>query len=386
MKILIIPSWYRSGAGHQLGSFFKEQAKAIQTNNVDVIIADATLKDRKNYGLNTNFRLKKFYDEQLLTYSYTLPSFGAYRFPMIGVELYSANLKKIFKRVLKEGEKPDIIHAHSYYPAGIAALRIGRKYNIPVVITEHSSRVLMKEYGTTQKRFLKKCVQESDVFITVSSALKKSVEDICGNKEHIRVIPNIVNSKFTLGERKQNNKFIFLTVGNLVQSKRIDMLIKGFAKVYKGLTNFELRVVGDGPMKKELETLVLDLNLSEQVVFLGKKNREDVKIEMQNCDVFALVSDYETFGVVYIEALACGKPVIATRNGGAEEIVTEENGVLINKGSQDELCEAYRYIYKRYSSYNKSEISQNCINKYGETHVSEEIIKVYRKLLARKKE
>ncbi|MCK9484995.1 MAG: glycosyltransferase, partial [Candidatus Marinimicrobia bacterium] len=86
----------------------------------------------------------------------------------------------------------------------------------------------------------------------------------------------------------------------------------------------ELHIAGDGPQKKYLADLVSELDLESGVVFHGMLQRQDVFKLMRSCDLFALSSDFETFGVVLIEAMSCGLPIVATRCGGPESIITED--------------------------------------------------------------
>ena len=95
---------------------------------------------------------------------------------------------------------------------------------------------------------------------------------------------------------------------------------------------------------------------------------------------FVLPSDFETFGVVYIEALASGTPVIATRNGGAECIVTEGNGILTDVGDEEALFSAMLSLYKEYDKYDTESISKKCIDVYGEEIVGEKISALYERI------
>ena len=116
MNVLIVPSWYTIGADAQLGAFFREQALALKQSGVNVIVADATLQGREQIVSKRNFKMLHLCDEGIDTYSYTTPSFGLMRVTAIGEVLYYLNLRRICKKIWKDGIKVDVIHAHSIFP------------------------------------------------------------------------------------------------------------------------------------------------------------------------------------------------------------------------------------------------------------------------------
>jgi glycosyltransferase involved in cell wall biosynthesis len=117
------------------------------------------------------------------------------------------------------------------------------------------------------------------------------------------------------------------------------------------------------------------------VIFLGKLSHENVKKEMMKCNVFVLSSLTETFGVVLIEALSCGKPVISTKSGGPDDIITRDNGILITVNDDQDLSKAMREIYDNYHLYNSNKIRQDCLNKYGSNAITDQLINLYNEVL-----
>lgn len=172
MNILIVPSWYEACPGAQLGSFFREQALALKRSGCNVIVADATLQSMRSKKRKKMFSIQKKDDEGLLTYSYFMPTLGLMRSPKLGAIVCTYNLEKIFRLIIKDGHKIDVIHAHSFYFAGVAATRLGKKYGIPVVVTEHSSAIISKKLGNQKIVLLKETVENSERFICVGNGLK----------------------------------------------------------------------------------------------------------------------------------------------------------------------------------------------------------------------
>ena len=105
---------------------------------------------------------------------------------------------------------------------------------------------------------------------------------------------------------------------------------------------------------------------------------------MSKCDAFVLASKYETFGVVYIEALASGKPVIGTYNGGAEDIINDSNGLLVKVDDINDLGNAMKKIIKNINIYNSEEIRNDCIEKYSKKKIIKDIINEYNNVLERR--
>ncbi|MEH7255644.1 glycosyltransferase, partial [Neobacillus niacini] len=99
--------------------------------------------------------------------------------------------------------------------------------------------------------------------------------------------------------------------------------------------------------------------------------------QMQQCDAFLLPSAHETFGVVYIEALACGKPVIGAKNGGADGIINQTNGILIDVDNITQLISAMKTIYGNIDNYNNIEISKGCISNFGQKIIASRLLDIY---------
>lgn len=381
MKILVLPSWYGTKEDHFAGSFFREQSIALQKLGHTVVLLDATFNDRYHYFEPSNFIVEKYDDEGMMTYSHTIPSFGAVRRDDGGYRHYLKRVLRLYDKIRSEYGKFDIVQAHSFMPAGIAACVIGKRENIPVVITEHSSGVLKKELPDRKIRLLKKCVAKAHSFVCVSRRLKDSVEDLTGITNKVQVIPNSYCDFFRYeNDVKKIAFFSFLSVGNLVESKRNDLTISAFKKAFGGDGRIRLDIIGDGADRFRLEQQIKGLHLERQVRILGRLSRETVAERMKKCDVFVLPSDFETFGVVYVEALACGKPVIATYNGGAEDIVNKKNGILVPLRDEASLADAMKLMKENRDAYSDKEIAEECRRMYGEKEVAERYVGLYKGL------
>ncbi|KJS07385.1 MAG: hypothetical protein VR77_01125 [Flavobacteriales bacterium BRH_c54] len=279
--------------------------------------------------------------------------------------------------------KPDLIHAHNMIYAGLCFIELGQKYNIPVVITEHSSQYIMGEVNNELKLKLSNTFNASNNFYAVSPELIKQLEQQFSlpiNK--IKWLPNVlddfIESKpLTIG-KNQRQKVRFLNIANLIKLKGQAELIKAFAKLSKDKDNIELIIAGEGELKEKLIHLIDTLHLNDKVKLIGLISREEVINQLDNCDVFVLPSHYETFGVVLIEALSRGVPVVSTYCGGPECIVNDSNGILVQPKNVDELAQAMLKMYHEHNNYNKEQLRESVINLYGKEAFYKRIMEIYK--------
>ena len=380
MHVMFIPSWYDNNRNKVHGSFFREQATKLQESGVKVTVAyneiwPLTLigKVKEKSGLSFNV------EKGLRTYRYKNYNFIP-KHPLM-FNVFDKRMEKLYKEVVKKEGKVDVIHAQSSLWGGISAAYVAKKYNIPLVITEHSS---VKRGQYVRESYYKRIVnsyKSADSIIAVGNGLKKEIEELTSRKD-IKVIGNLVDlSLFNIRNiKRENDEFIFFSVAFLEGEKGLDTLIKAFSMRFN---NEKVRLVigGDGSQRQWLEGIAKNEGIENQVTFTGALSREEVAEWMNKCDAFVLPSRYETFGVVYIEALASGKPVIGTFNGGAEDIVTKDVGILVNIDNIKELSDAMDYIRKNNKEYQYDKLRKYCTEKFSANVIIKKIINVYKEVI-----
>ena len=141
--------------------------------------------------------------------------------------------------------------------------------------------------------------------------------------------------------------------------------IETFANRFRGRENFRLVVAGDGPLRPALLALTEELGISEQVDVRGFINREEVMELLDKSHVFVLASRAETFGVVVVEAMARGLPVISSDIDGTREIVTEENGLLFPPGDKTALGDAMEWMVDHHEEYSRTQIVESVRSRFG---------------------
>ena len=380
MHVMFIPSWYDNNRNKVHGSFFREQANKLQENGVKVTVAyneiwPLTLMGKIKEKSGLSFKVEK----GLRTYRYKNYNFIP-KNPLM-FKVFDKRMEKLYKEITKREGKIDIIHTQSSLWGGISASYVAKKYNIPLVITEHSS----VERGVyVKKSYYKRIIESyksSNKVIAVGNGLKKEIEKLSGRND-IEVIGNLVDlSLFDIRDiKRESNEFIFFSVAFLEGEKGFDTLIKAFAEKYKN-KNAKLVVGGDGSQMEWLKGIAKSENVEDQVVFTGALSREEVANWMNKCNAFVLPSRYETFGVVYLEALASGKPVIGTFNGGAEDIVTKEVGILVEIDNVKALGEAMEYIEQNHKKYEPRALRKYCTEKFSANVIINKIINVYKEII-----
>lgn len=378
MHVLVVPSWYPTESDPVMGIFFKEQAEALQKYGHQVTVLFQEIWSIKTIGQHSQ-GLSVQSENGVPTYR-----FGGYnylpRVPHSAHKIFYKRLKKLFHRIVKEQGKPDVLHAHCCLWGGWGAARLAEEEHIPLVVTEHSTAFARNLIKPEQKKYVRATLESAGKIIAVGPGLKKELSCYVSESE-ISVIPNIVNVDYFQPKiDHQNNKFRFFSVALLTHKKGVDLLLKAFANSFMD-KRAELIIGGDGEEKSNLVQLAGELGIENQVHFLGKLTRNEVKEQMQQCNAFVLASRYETFGVVYIEALACGKPIVATACGGPEMIVNEQNGMLVPTENVDALSEAMDSIAHSLEKYDPQIIRQDCIDRFSEKSVVKEINKLYRELI-----
>jgi glycosyltransferase involved in cell wall biosynthesis len=309
---------------------------------------------------------------------YTLP--GMRFFYSLYFYFYQKQLEKKFAEVLSSWGKPDVIHAHVVLPAGAAALKIGRLHKIPVVLTEHTEPFSLHLRTPVYRRLTRKTLLGMNKIIAVSPSLKEQILQFEPDTG-VEVIGNVIDDAFfspAAPNQKKDAIFHFLTVAMLTERKGIGYLIEAVKLLSQETSSqFEVVIGGDGPIRAELERRAENLGVMKYCRFTGALNRTEVRDWINQSDVFVLPSLGETFGVVLLEAMLCGKPVIATRCGGPEDLVTPESGVLVNAADPAALARAMNDFMKNEDRFNPQDVRNNAIERYGQTAFLRKIAQLY---------
>jgi len=386
MHVLIIPSEHFVTPRYPLGGIFQfQQAKALHDAGYQVgLIAVGIItprfffrkydypyfEDVNGYPVFRRY-VRKFYPQRWERPARSIPFYKN-----LGLDLYQKYKERF--------GVPDVIHAHNVQFAGFVAQAIQESEGVPYIVTEHSSKfrtgLIAREWFSP----IKKVFQQASALTAVSQALANNIDRHCGG-QCADVLYNIVDSFLLDSPLKDRSSlgsgFCFLNIASLDANKDQYSLLTAFAKHFKG-KQVSLRIGGSGPLERHLKRLAQRLGVQGQVIFLGYLDRPSVLREMQEADCFVLSSRQETFGVVLIEALACGTPVIATRCGGPEEIVNNKNGLLVLPRDPVALGEAMVRMVAGSSQYSPEALRSGCRVHFGEKAFIANVGRYYNKAVS----
>ena len=372
MRILILAGWYPTQGNPMKGIFVQEQALALAKAGLSVAVFslfDEAIKPGE----------MKVENEQ---------SVLVFRANTLGLQnRYLARVVSYFTALHRLGEvvkrfRPDLIHVHVGYPAGLVAYLFTRYHKIPYIITEHMS-YLQDYVAKWQHRILLKLAFEQAAFILpVSQALAQQIKSFGWNMK-IMPVPNVVDTeRFTpisSGEQTKHPAIIdlegapkviqLLFAGNMEETevKGVQYLLPAFAQVCQEVAPLKLHLdlIGDGVKRPAYEELAKQKGISSCCTFHGRVDPRDMPELYRKSDFIILPSLKETFGCVLIEALSTGKPVLATNCGGPQGIVNQTVGLLVEPGSIEELVKGMRTMLNTLDQYQSGDIRD-----YAITHFS----------------
>jgi teichuronic acid biosynthesis glycosyltransferase TuaC len=231
----------------------------------------------------------------------------------------------------------DIIHAHNVIPEGLAGLYLKSVYGKPLVVTARGTDIdIVSKQSTSCYKAMRRVFESSAAIVTPSPRLTKAVYKTFSVKARTICNGLDLNETYTVNREFELHcslagHVIILSASELTQSKGIDLNIYAIKDLLDQGRNIRYIVIGDGPYRKSLEDIVNKFGIKEYVVFTGKLEHHDVMGYMAACDIFSMPSWQETFGLVYLEAMAHGKPVIGCLGQGMDTIITENHVGLLAK-------------------------------------------------------
>lgn len=374
MKVFVISKGMPTEKYPLNGIFEFDQAKALANvgNDVAMLVIDFRSRSyKRKYGF---FEYEK---DGVKVFELSLP-LGIYR---RALPILKRFLVKLYKKAVKSVGKPDVIHVHFYSIAAIASV-LTKKFDVPFVVTEHSSKLNrnIKEISKLDVKLAKKAYKNADKVITVSNALAKNLKENFG--VDAVVINNIVDvAKFQYVKREPKDVFTFISVGNLIQIKGFDLLIEAFADAFNDDKSVSLKIVGAGLERERLQAIVNQYDMSDRIILLNEVGRDKLKDIYQDGDAFVLASRSETFGVVFIEAMATGLPVIATDCGGPSDFVNEKNGYLIPVDDKKSLVDALVKMRNNAYSFNTLEVSELTVKQFSPENIGNALTNLFRGII-----
>lgn len=371
MKLLLVSRGIPSEDYPHLGIFEWDQAKALNGIGIDVIYTSLDFRSILKWRKWGTF---KYVKDGIKVYSLSYPIGGIFK--SLYYNLGKFILANIYKKILNDEGKVDLAHAH-FTEIGAISSVLKYKFNVPLITTEHSSNINKSKLSKRTTYFANIAYNSSDCIISVSNSLSKKINKHF-DKESI-VVPNILDTSNIKYSPIKHDVFTFTSIGSLLENKGFYNLIQAFV-VFKN-QNVKLRIIGDGPLKHFLEKEIKSLELDNNVFLEGYKSRKEISSILNSSDAFVLASRSETFGVVYIEAMLAGLPIIGTYCGGPEDFINEVNGLLVPIDDIIALSDAMLYMKNHRYKYDSREISRKCLEDFSPSTIAKSLNNIYKNFI-----
>ncbi len=389
MFVLMIARGFPTSRNPQWGCFEKDQAEALVKYGHKVVVMSVDARLERHRG---RLGMHHFENAEVSYYNYVMLP-GILFSKVIGVDYYRKHIKfhyfeKIYKRVVSEHGTPDIIYSQFFFNT-IAGVQLKEKYRVPVVAIEHLARFNESKLTKETEEGATYAFAGADSLIAVSDSLARNLEKRFHKK--CFVVHNMFGKEFdtnAVGNKNviQSKQLVFCSAASLVYRKGFDILINAFVKLNLPKESWKLNIIGWGEEKERLENLVKDNHLQNNICFLGKRNKDQIVNELRKSNVFALASRSETFGIVYIEAMSQGLPVIGTVCGGPEEFVNEKNGILVPADDVDATASAIKRMIETYSQYDRNQIAEDCKKRFSPEAIAGKLTDVFETVLKKQKQ
>lgn len=390
MNILHLLSWFPSPDDPTLGNFCVRMIDALPEECHSVILSVCDGKD-----MTKSFEVKEIKGAHHTHVQIYIrpPKVNAIR-KLKMLRMYQYGLKYIKKHFFE----PDLVHLHVAYPLGQVALLWKKLLGYKYVMTEHWTIYQPQNKDVLVGRLKKKIVKianNAELIMPVSLDLQHCMEGH-GVHNRFQVIYNLVNTDmFKLGQPCIDSSLRTNLRGNDMHGGKKRMLhistLRDEAKNFSGILrvveklkqqrdDFELHVIHDYEAP-EFKTFVAEHNLTDCVIFHGKKTSAEVAEAYQKADFFVLFSNFENLPCVIVEAFASGVPVLSTSVGGIAEIVSDERGILIPQGDEEALLQGMNQMLDHCREYDREAIRDYAIKTFAAQNIGQQIFEVYKEVV-----
>jgi glycosyltransferase involved in cell wall biosynthesis len=377
LHVLTLTPFYPSLGDEVSGCFVAESLRELATLGVasSVIAVDSIYHARRSSNPQSPAEWIRY---PQLPGNFGLASAGRF----LGAVL----LPKV--RQLHRQSPVHVIHAHAALPCGHGAAFLSRRLGIPFVVTIHGLDVFNRCFQNgIAARWRRKA--SMDVYASARNVIciSEKVRQLLTNGTDAPIAAEAVYNGtdphvFTPGPAP-NGPPTILVVGNLLAGKGHELVLGAVARLKDSHPNLQCQIIGEGADRNRFVDLTRELGLGDRVHFLGRRSRAEVAAAMRNCTVFVLPSRYEGLGCVYLEAMACGKPAIACRGQGIDEVIHHgRNGWLIPVDGLEELVQGLQLLLGDAAL--RAQIGeaarQTILGNLTLSHQAQDLLRIYKKV------
>ena len=383
INALWLASWYPGRNDPFDGDFIERHAKAVSQ-----FIKITLLYVSKDERLKTNsFEIEQTIQGNLTVYKayYGRSGWTGVMEQLLSYRKYKRLQKKLYRQIVAEVGKPDIVHVQVAMKAGVLALWLKKNYQIPFIVTEHWSgyypEIAPNIYSSNRlvKKLNKQILQDAAMFFPVSDNLGKIVNDHFV-KVPYQVIPNCVDTTVFFYCQTDVEPFRFIHPSSMLAIKNAEGILRAFQIVIAKGYPAEMLMIGARPPK--VTKLCSQLGLNDAVIFTDAVAYVEVARQMQAASALLLFSYFENSPCVILEALCCGLPVVSSRVGGIKELVNSNNGITVESNDINALAAAMMQVMDNYASYNRPAIAAKANALYNYDAVGKQYASAYAQILA----
>lgn len=381
MHILIIPGWYPNHQSESV-SIFRRQAIALVKAGHQVGLIYPAIRSLREWKtvITGDYGFESGDDAGVATIRWH----GMGWFPKIHAlnRLYWIFVgKKLFKRYSKLHGNPQIVHAHSMLNAGLLAHEIFRLHKIPYVITEHQFAYSENVLSRLKLQLSSRACEFAAALLGVSPGQAESLSRALPGQTNWKYVPNLVTEDFFALPVREisplSKGFRFVSIGRLSPEKGFPLLLRAFSLAFKAQPEVTLVIGGGGSDQKKLERLIEELKIQSQVTLTGNLEEQRVLECLFEADAYVQASLAETFGIAIAEALAAGKPVVATKCEGPMNIVRDGDGILVPINDVKSLAQAMASMTSDLRKYDPYLIRHQCAQRFSAEAVCSQLSTIY---------
>jgi glycosyltransferase involved in cell wall biosynthesis len=371
LKILHITNWYPSDHSPKTATWIKKQIDSLPGDTLNIIYHIEVIKKR--------FRITGGINRDKSNYIIFYFPFEIWR-----IYEWISFLIVVWVIFKQRKQHLDIINFHIAYPNCTYVSLLTRLIRIPVVISEHWSAYHYQFNVKNPDKLIriKKIFHHNIPVICVSNVLAEDIRKFSKAKSPFHIVPNVVDTHTFryIDSIAKNNADTFFMISNWKWPKNPFFVIRSFEKILDKNPNIKLRIGGYGPQWNDMIKLSAGLQIDQKIDFLGFLSPKEVAEEMNHATALIHCSEYETFSVVCAESICCGTPVIASDVGGIKDLITDQNGLLI-ENSITELLQAVNHMIKNKNQFERQAISDSASRKFNQTVVGEQYLRVLQQCL-----
>ncbi len=379
MKVLMVVSWYSPKDAETMftGVFHYEQAMALKS------LCDTALYYPYDTALDVPFT--KGVERGLMTYRRKM---ATQRIPLLTSLAERLQIISDLRRICKEFQ-PDVLHAHCAFNAGNIVAIFGKLYGYPVVITEHSPMEQMRLEIPRVKSKMHYAYANSDANICVSSHSMKGLQEQFPDCKY-QVIYNGIMSPENLDmdgqQYAREGKINCCIVAGFysIDIKGYQYLLPAIAQLKAEGMPIVLHICGGGEYFDHFVNMARELGIEEDCIFYGNCPKAKVYSIVSQMDFNISASLYECSGVSVEEALLLKKPMLVTTSGGANSLVTEENAIVVEKGSTQALVDGIRGMVRRLPEFDAEKIYRYAFTNFEIGQVSHQHYQLYQSIVHKK--